>query len=132
MTPAVHTTITYGMDTGTIYALIALGWMGMMAMMLYSEKPSGCRDEDNSTVIRDSSSYFKSNELVSTDDFSDNMDSFMDKLHRNELEKIGILTNDTISIVAMPHAHYQKLLDCCKRYGQEEGFNEDTANTHRK
>jgi hypothetical protein len=46
MTPVIHTTITYGIDTGAIYFLLALGWMGMMAMMLYSEKPSGCTDEE--------------------------------------------------------------------------------------
>ena len=116
MTPSVHTTITYGLDTGTIYVLIALGWMGMMAMMLYSEKPSGCSDEEKSNAIGDASIAYKSNELVSTDDFANNMETFIDKLTNHEVEKIGILHNDTLCAVAVSHENYQRLLQCSMLY----------------
>ncbi len=130
MTPSVHTTITYGLDTGTIYVLIALGWMGMMAMMLYSEKPSGCSDEEKTNDTGNASIAYKPNELVSTDDFANNMETFIDKLTNHEIEKIGILHNDMLCAVAVSHENYQRLLQCSMLYTKEEAPHEDTAHTH--
>jgi hypothetical protein len=129
MTPSVHTTITYGLDTGTIYALIVLGWI---AMMLYYQKLSGCADEDNSNGIGDSSIHFKPDELVSADDFSNSIDALLNNLNNHEVEKIGILHRDTLCAVAITHEYYQRLLHCTKLFETKEAHDENSTDTHRQ
>ena len=132
MTPSVYTTITYGLDTGPIYAFVVLGWIAMMAMMLYSKKPSSCADEDNSKTSIKGSVHFKPDELISADDFSNSIDALLNNLNNHEVEKIGILHHDTLCAVAITHEHYQRLLQCTKLFETKEAHDENTADTHSK
>lgn len=70
MNPVTHSTLTFGMESGVIYVLLALGWMGLMAMMLYSEKKDNCIDEEQKegwiSSIRSRACDIRDKELIAT------------------------------------------------------------------
>lgn len=70
--------------------------------------------------IGDSVVYYRRNELVSAEDFAKNIDVLIDRLNDHEVEKIGILHNDTLSAVVVSPTQYQRLLKYSELSGKEE------------
>ena len=177
MTPWVHTTITYGIDSALIFPLMFLGIMVIFAIMSYSESRGDSsmdaeqikklideqlnernKDQEQAREQRyekirkgaeeiekwrraaelaaeeyttnlelkewtdfpgDSMVYCRRNELVSAEDFAKNIDALIDRLNDHEVEKIGILYNDTLSAVVVSQAEYQRLLKYSELYNSD-------------
>lgn len=144
MTPWVHTTITYSIDSALIFPLMFLGIMVIFAIMSYNESrgDSGLdakqikklidehlnerkEDQEKADYKGDSAIYYTCNELISTDDFAKNIDVIIDRLNDHDVEKIGILHNDTLSTVVVSQTEYQRLLKYSELYSKEEKHNDD-------
>jgi hypothetical protein len=139
MIPSAHTTITYGIDSALIFPLMFLGIIVVLAIMSYSEsrgdssmdakqieKPideqlnARKKDQERADFTGDSMVYCARNELVSAEDFAKNMDVIIDRLNDHDVEKIGILYNDTLSAVVVSGTEYQRLLKYSELYSKEE------------
>jgi hypothetical protein len=70
--------------------------------------------------VEDINMEYTLHELVSADDFAENMDALIDKLNNQEMAKIGILHNDAICAVVVTYAEYQRLLHCIELYENGE------------
>jgi hypothetical protein len=53
------------------------------------------------------------------------MDVLIDRLNDHDVEKIGILHNDTLSAVVVSQAEYQRLLKYSTLSGKEEKHHDD-------
>jgi hypothetical protein len=145
MTPSIHTTITYGIDSALIFLLMFLGIMVIFAIMSYNESRGNLgldtkqikklidehlnerkKDQEQADFKGDSAVYYSRNELVSAEDFAKNMDVLIDRLNDHDVEKIGILHNDTLSAVVVSQTQYQRLLKYSELYSKE-GKHHDNA-----
>lgn len=139
MTPPIHTTITYGIDSALIFPLMFLGIMVIFAIMSYNESRGNLgmdakqikklidehlyerkKEQEKADFKGDSAVCYTRNELISTDDFAKNMDVLIDRLNDHDVEKIGILHNDALSAVVVSQAEYQRLLKYSELYSKEE------------
>ena len=85
----------------------------------------GKKDQERADFAGGSMVYCTRNELVSTEDFAKNMDVLIDKLNDHDMEKIGILYNDTLSAVVVSKTQYQRLLKYSELYSKEEKHNDN-------
>ena len=144
MTPWVHTTITYGIDSALIFPLMFLGIMVIFAIMSYNESRGDSeldtkqikklidehinerkKDQEKADFKGDSAVNYTLNELISADDFAKNMDVLIDRLNDHDVEKIGILHNDTLSAVVVSQTQYQRLLKYSALSGKKEKHHDD-------
>ncbi|MFA6189814.1 MAG: hypothetical protein WC680_11110 [Sulfuricurvum sp.] len=144
MTPSIHTTITYGIDSALIFPLMFLGIMVIFAIMSYNESrgDSGLdakqikelidehlnerkKDQEQADFKGDPAVFYTRNELISTDDFAKNIDVLIDRLNDHDVEKIGILQNDMLSAVVVSQTQYQRLLKYSELYSKEEKHHDD-------
>lgn len=144
MTPSIHTTITYGIDSALIFPLMFLGIMVIFAIMSYNESrgDSGMdakqikklidehinerkKDQEKADFKGDSAVCYTRYELVSAEDFAKNMDVIIDRLNDHDVEKIGILHNDRLSAVVVSQTQYQRLLKYSTLSGKEEKYHDD-------
>lgn len=144
MTSSVHTTITYGIDSALIFLLMFLGIMVIFAIMSYNESRGDPgmdakqskelidehlnerkKDQEQADFKGDSAVCYTRNELVSAEDFAKNMDVLIDRLNDHDVEKIGILHNDTLSAVVVSQTQYQRLLKYSEIYSKEEKHHDD-------
>ena len=55
---------------------------------------------------------FSLTEIKCVDSVAKNIDTYLDELTYSELEKIGIIKEDTLVAVMIPIEHYEKLIEC--------------------
>ena len=55
---------------------------------------------------------FSLSEIKCVDSVAKNIDTYLDALTSNELEKIGIMKEDTLVAVIIPIERYEKLIEC--------------------